>query len=336
MVDNVGEPRRREVSAKGVAKRVLRNENAVLVIILVVLIAIFGVITKGLTVSRVNVTNVLIQSAARGVASIGQAFVILTGNIDLTVGGIALMTLVMGAGLVTGNPKATLLGAPVVLAVAIVLMFLSGAGIGALNGALVARVRMPSLIVTLGMWQITKGIAFQVTQGMTILQLPRSVAFFGKGVVAGVPVPIIIFVVVCGVAYFILNHTTFGRSVYATGGSPVSAWLSGIRVPTVQLTVFIVSGILGTLAGLIYLGRTMCGSMLSAGGLELDSIAAVCIGGVSLFGGRGSILGVIIGIIIISVINNGMVVFALDPALQNLVKGGVIIAAVAVDTLRRR
>jgi len=93
---------------------------------------------------------------------------------------------------------------------------------------------------------------------------------------------------------------------------------------------------LGTLAGLIYLGRTMCGSMLSAGGLELDSIAAVCIGGVSLFGGRGSILGVIIGVIIISVINNGMVVFALDPALQNLVKGGVIIAAVAVDTLRRR
>jgi ribose/xylose/arabinose/galactoside ABC-type transport system permease subunit len=186
------------------------------------------------------------------------------------------------------------------------------------------------------MWQIAKGIAFQVTQGMTILQLPRSVAFFGTGAIAGVPVPIIIFVVVCVIAYFLLNHTSFGRSVYAVGGNTVSAWLSGIKVHLVQLSVFIVSGILATLGGLIYLGRTMCGSMLSAGGLELDSIAAVCIGGVSLFGGRGTIIGVIIGVIIISVINNGMVVFALDPALQNLVKGGVIIAAVAVDTVRRR
>ena len=138
------------------------------------------------------------------------------------------------------------------------------------------------------------------------------------------------------VGYFVLYFTTFGRSVYAVGGNPISSWLSGVNVRTVQSTVYIISGFLSTIAGLITLSRTMCASMGSTAGLELDSIAAVVIGGVSLAGGKGSMIGVLLGVLIIGVINNGMNLAGLNIWMQDLVKGGVIFAAVAIDAWRSR
>ncbi|MBA7691480.1 Ribose import permease protein RbsC [subsurface metagenome] len=137
-------------------------------------------------------------------------------------------------------------------------------------------------------------------------------------------------------AYFILNHTIFGRSVYAVGGNPISAWLSGINVKNVLFLVLVISGLLGALAGLVIMSRTMVAGMLTGRGLELDAIAAVLIGGVSLAGGRGNLIGVVIGALIIGVINNGMNIIAVGPAYDDLVKGGIILAAVAVDVRRRR
>jgi ribose/xylose/arabinose/galactoside ABC-type transport system permease subunit len=229
---------------------------------------------------------------------------------------------------ITGNPF------PIYGAVP--LMLLMGLGLGSSTGAAVSRVNVPPLIATLALWEISKGIGFQITHGSTILELPRGLAFFGQTEIAGVPVPTIIFISVAVVTYFVLYHTTFGRNVYAVGGNPASAWLSGINVKRVLLSVYAISGFLAGLAGVVIIGRTMGGSMLSAGGLELESIAAVVIGGVSLSGGRGTLVGAIMGVIIMGVISNGMNVLGIDPRLQNLVTGGIIYTAVSIDMIRRR
>jgi len=138
------------------------------------------------------------------------------------------------------------------------------------------------------------------------------------------------------VAYFVLEYTTFGRSVYAVGGNPVAAWLSGIKVKNTQFMVYVISGLLAALGGLISTARTMSASMTMLPTQLLDTIAAVCIGGVSLRGGSGSLIGVVIGVLIISVIRNFMSVMAIDPFVQGVVTGAIIITAVAIDYLRRR
>jgi len=314
--------------AKKVANRVFRHENGVLLIILIALVAVLGIMTHGLTVSKGNITNILVQSSTRGIAAIGQLFVILTAGIDLSVGGVALFAGVLGAKLMSGT-----VGFPTSV---IALMFIVPIGVGAASGALVSRAYIPALIATLGMWRILDGGAYMINDGSTIRNLPDSINQFGTGVIGGVPVPVIFFIVIAVIAYFILNHTTFGRSIYATGGNPVSAWLSGVNTKRVIHMSYIISGFLAGVAGLILMSRVMCGSMTLGTGLEMDSIAAVCVGGVSLSGGRGSLIGAVIGVIIIGVINNGMNVFALNPALQDITKGAIIIAAVWVDQIRRR
>lgn len=296
--------------------------------ILLIMIAVLGIITKGLTVTRSNITNIWLQSSMRGIAAMGQLFVILTAGIDLSIGGVALTVAILGAKLMTGQPTISV--------TAIVAMLAVGTGIGVFNGSLVSRIGMPALIVTLGMWQMTKGFSYLLCRGQTILNLPPPLNFFGAGYVAGVPVPVIIFIAVAVVAYLALNYTSFGRSVYAVGGNPVSAWLSGIKVKNILFLVYVIAGFLGALAGFIMMSRVMIGGLTTVVGLELDSIAAVVIGGVSLMGGKGNVIGAVIGVIILGVINNGMNVFAVSPAYQDIVKGAIIIVAVAADYIRRR
>lgn len=322
-------------TVKHIAKRFLRHENAVLFTVLLGIMAVLGVATGGLTLSRANLFNVWLQSSCRGIAAVGQAFVLLTAGIDVSIGGIALLCAILGSLLLTESPL-NILGAPLVTGGGIAIMLAVGLAVGVINGFFVSRLAMPALIVTLAMWQITKGGAFLACRGRTIYHLPEGLAFFGQGHIAGIPTPIIIFISVLVVTYFVLHHTTFGRSIYAVGGNPVSAWLSGISVRNIRFVVYVISGFFAGLASIIALGRTMAASMVTGAGLELDSIAAVCIGGVSLAGGKGTILGVLIGVLIIGVINNGMNVLALDPAFQDIVKGWIIITAVAIDMRRRR
>lgn len=335
MTEVVEKPKDFRASAQEVAKRIFRHENAVLIMILAGIMAVMAVVSKGLSISAGNLSNILVQSSTRGLAAIGELFVLLTAGIDLSVGGIALMSSIVCASLVTEGYQ-NIIGAPIPLSVGILLLVLVGLGVGAFNGALVSRLGMSSVIVTLATWIMSSGFGYLFCKGKTIQLLPRSLAFFGQGNIGGVPVPVIIFVTVAVVAYFILNHTTFGRSVYAAGGNPVSAWLAGINVKNVQFLVLVISGLLGALSGLIIMARTMVSGMLTGQGLELDAIAAVLIGGVSLAGGRGNLIGVVIGALIIGVINNGMNIIAIGPAYDDLVKGGIILAAVAVDVRRRR
>ncbi|MBN2186552.1 MAG: ABC transporter permease [Dehalococcoidia bacterium] len=317
-----------------VAKAFFRHESATLIVILVGIITALAIMTKGMVITPRNLMNVLLQSSVRGVASIGQTFVILTAGIDVSIGGLALMCAVLGASLMSDS-FANILGSPVAVYVAIPIMLLVGLGVGAANGMSVSRLRMPALIVTLAMWQMTRGGAYLVCKGATIMSLPRSLAAIGQGYVGPVPVPVIIFVAVAVISYFVLHHTTFGRSVYAVGGNAASAWLSGINVKAILFSVYGISGFLAALAAVIQISRTMSASMLSLTGLEIDTIAAVCVGGVSLAGGRGTLIGAVIGVMIIGVINNGMNVMGLDPSYQDLVKGAIIFTAVAVDVVRR-
>ena len=336
MTDMVEKPKPSQARAREVAKRIFGQESAILVTILVVLIVVLSVMTKGHFATLGNVRNILLQSSIRGVAAVGQAFIILTAGIDLSVGGLVVMTTLLGATMLTEMPEYSITGAPVGLGIGIPVMVLAAVGIGVVNGLSVSRLRMPALIVTLAMWQITKGMAYQIGQGRSVRGLPEAVAFFGQGEIAGVPMMVITFIVVAVVAYLVLNYTTFGKSVYAVGGNPVGAYLSGINVPRILLSVYAICGLTAGIAGVMTMSRTMCGSMEVATGLELDSIASVVIGGVSLFGGRGNLIGVVLGVIIIGVINNGMIVLGLDPPLQEVVKGVILISAVAADTMRRR
>ena len=314
----------------------LRQENAVIGLILAGLIAGMGGITKGLTTSRANMVNILIQSATRGVAAIGEAVVVLSGGIDISVGGIALFSAMLGATTMTEIEWQSIIGYPVPMPVGVLIMLLGGLGWGVINGLGVVRVRISPIIVTLAMWGITTGVAFQLSGGRAVSWQPESLAFFGKGVVAGIPVPVILFILMGIIAYFVLNHTTFGRSIYATGGNPISAWLSGINVNNMQFISYLISGFLAGVAAVIMMGRVMSASMFTLSGLELDAIAAVFIGGISMAGGRGNIIGVIIGALIIGVINNGLSVLGAGTGLQYIVKGVIIFSAVAIDNMRRR
>lgn len=336
MAETLEKPKSNLDNAKAMARRLVRTENAVLVIVLVALIAGIAGFTKGLTLRPVNMMNILLQSAIRGVAAVGETFVILTAGIDLSVGGVGLMTSVLGASLMTETTYMNIVGHQMSPVAVVPIMLAAGLGWGVANGISVSRIGMPALIVTLAMWEITKGSAFHIGEGCSIMFLPESMAFFGKGVVGGVPVPVIIWIAVSVVAYFVLQYTTFGRSVYAVGGNPVSAWLSGINVRKIQLLVYSTAGFLSGLAGVLITGRIMSASMGTLHGLEIDVISAVVIGGVSLFGGRGSMIGTVLGVLIIGVINNGMSVMGADPAMIGIIKGAIIFAAVAIDTIRRR
>jgi ribose transport system permease protein len=304
------------------------HENTMLVIILFGLVGVMAAITKGLTATLPNVSNIWVQSSTRGLAAIGQLFVIMSAGIDVSIGGIALLAAIVGAKLMTGQ-----IAFPVS---AIAAMLALGIGMGAINGGLVSRIGMPALIVTLGMWRITYGAGYMICRGVTIFDLPKSISIFGTGHIGGVPVPVIIFIATAVIAHFVLYRTTFGRSVFAVGGNATSAWLAGIDVTTIRFLVYVISGFLGSLAGLLTMARVMSGGLTTVAGLELDSIAAVCIGGVSLIGGKGTVIGAVIGTMIIGIVNNGMNVLAVNPAYQDIVKGSIIIVAVAIDFIRRR
>lgn len=322
--------RPKPLTAREAARRVLAHENAVVGIALAVLIAVLGGISRGATLTGENMANVLLQSSVRGVAAVGQAFCILTANFDLSVSGVAVMAMMLGSAMMT-TEWTNILGYPASPFMAIPAMLMVGLAWGVLNGVLVSRLKMPSLIVTFGVWQIGYAVAYYITEGKAVMELPGSFAIYGE-----LPVAPIIFFSVAALAYFILTYTSFGRRVYAAGGNPVSAYLSGINVRNMYITVFAISGFFAGMAGMLMTSRGMSGTIEALRGLELDSIASVVIGGVSLFGGRGTMIGVVLGTMLIGVVNNAVSVLHMGHAGRYIIKGAIIISAVAVDILRRR
>ena len=276
-----------------------------------------------------NVTNVLRQVALFGIVSVGMTFVILTKGIDLSVGSILGVCAVTTAMLLTS-------GWPVAAAIPAVLML--GMAMGAVNGLGITLGGVPPFIMTLGMMVMGRGLAMTIASGQPIGLGPTAADFMwlGRGNLLGLPVPVWIFAVVAAVSIYVLRYTAFGRQVYAVGSNVEAARLSGINVGLVTFSVYVISGFLASLTALIFVSRLTVGEPTAGTGIELEAIAITVIGGTSLFGGEGGILGTIIGAAILAVLANIMNLLGISPFTQQIVKGAIIVGAVLYEMLGRR
>ncbi len=276
-----------------------------------------------------NWVNILRQTSINGVLAIGMTFVILTKGIDLSVGSLLAVSGIVAASLVTGEtPYNPMIGIAAGLAV--------GAALGAVNGVVIAGLSVAPFVVTLGMLSIARGLTFIYNDGMPIASLSPAFRYIGQGLLLGVPVPVIILMATFLVCWFVLKYTTFGRAIYAVGGNERSAKTSGINTKRVIFSVYLISGALSALAGLILAARTTSALPQAGVAYELDAIAAVVIGGTSLSGGVGTITGTLIGALIIGVINNGLDLLGVSSYYQQIIKGAIIVAAVLVDVSRKK
>ncbi len=272
-----------------------------------------------------NLVNLARQASIIAVIAAGMSLAILTGGIDLSVGPVMALSGTVTAGLmIAGLPPA----------LAIPLGLLVGAGFGAANGIFVAFAGMPPIIVTLATMGIARGLALIYTGGYPISGLPPEFAFFGRGSLAGVEMPILIMAAVYAAGYVLLGHTATGRYLYAIGGNEEATRLSGIQVPRYKLLVYTLSGTTAAIAGLILTSRLMSGQPNAGVGFELDAIAAVVLGGAAITGGRGMILGTLIGAMLLGILNNGLNLMGVSPYLQNVIKGCIILLAIYIS--RRR
>lgn len=268
-----------------------------------------------------NLLNVALATSVTALLAAGQTFVIILAEIDLSVGAILGFSAAITAMVLRHH--STITGIVVGLAV--------GAAAGLVNGLLVTKTRMPSFIATLATLSILSGLALQLTQGNPVSVTDYNFQNIGQARIAGIPTPVWIMIVVFVIFGILLARTRFGRYAYATGDNAEAAKLSGISVDRVKILAFVISGALAALAGFIVTARLSTAEPTAGTGLELEAIAAVIIGGTSLAGGRGDLLGTIVGALILGVIDNGMNLLNVNPFLQDVVKGVVILFAVLLD-----
>jgi ribose transport system permease protein len=275
-----------------------------------------------------NLINVFRQSSVNALLALGQLLVIITAGIDLSVGSLLGLSCVLVAMMLkAGVPW------PVSIAAGIAI----GAALGMINGLLLTKLRLPHpFIPTLGMMNVARGLAFVISGGFPVSELPGGFRFWGAGTIAYIPVPVILVVVVYALFHIFLTRTTWGRDVYAIGGNKQAAIFSGIPVDRRLTMVYALSGGLAAVGAIVLAGRLNSGFPLAGDGAELDSIAAVIIGGASFFGGVGTVWGTLIGALIIGVLRNGLTLLNVSPNWQKVVIGVVIVAAVWIDVLRQR
>lgn len=273
-----------------------------------------------------NIFSVLRQISAIAIMAVGEALIIITGGIDLSVGSqLGLMGVLTAVFAAMGLPWFLVLG----------LVLLCGLLLGAVNGLLVTKVNITPFIVTIGMMSIARGLALMITGGMPI-HVDNAINFVGGGYLGPIPFSVIVMALVAAIGVVFATKTLSGRNVYAVGNNDRAAELSGIRVHRVKIMVYSITGALCALAGIIIAGTLNSADPNSGKGYEMDVIAAVILGGTSLTGGEGSIQGVIIGAALMGVLRNAFVLLNISAYLQIVTIGVVIIGAVAIDSLRKR
>lgn len=276
-----------------------------------------------------NVQNIMLQTSINALLAIGATLVILTGGIDLSVGSI------LGFAGIT----AALLGSapgPGHFLIALAVGAGTGLLLGAMNGALVAFVRIPPFVVTLGMMSIARSLAFVFSQGQPISDLSDAFLAIGQGSLVGIPYPILISIAAFVIFGGVLDRTRFGRYVYAVGGNEEAAFVSGVDTQAIKLAVYSLSGLLAGLGGVVLAARATAGISTNGEGYELTAIAAAVIGGTSLSGGRGSLAGTFAGVLIIGIMVNSLDLLNISPFYQGLIQGSIIIGAVAIDSIANR
>ena len=304
-------------------KQLLKN-NGILIVFLLICVVLSFLSPYFFTTN--NILNIIRQTSIYGIIAVGMTFVILTGGIDLSVGSILALSGAIAAGMMKNQGSAPLVAALVAILV--------GAGIGLINGLLVTVGKIAPFVVTLGMVTIARGLTLIYTKGYPISGFSPEFRYLGGGYILGIPVPVIVFIAMVALAWFILNHTRLGRYTYAIGGNEETVKLSGINVKFYKSMVYVIVGIMSSLSALILSARLNSAEAVAGQGYELDVIAAVVIGGTSLSGGCGSIIGTLIGALLIGTINNGMNLLGISPYFQQVVKGALIIGAVILDRLR--
>ncbi len=274
-----------------------------------------------------NILNILRQFSLIAILAVGEGLIIITAGIDLSVGALVGMTACTGA-------WAALAGAPPSVTLLVILG--SGALAGLANGLLVTRVGIAPFIATLGMMSVARGVSLLITLGSPIHYDTTWISVFGGGHIGVVPVSVIVMLVIVAVGWTVATRTVLGKNVYAVGNSEKAAKLSGIRVETTKTAVFTITGLLTGVCGLILMGQLEGADAFYGNGYELDVIAAAVIGGISLAGGEGNLLGIMVGAALMGVLKNAFVLLAVPGYWQTVAVGLVIIGAVSIDSLRKR
>ena len=303
------------------------DARGVLVYLLLILLVIASSAASEDFRQTSNLLNVLLQSMTLALVSIGQMLVILTGGIDLSVGSVAKLSGMVGASVMDGSDAMIL---PAVLACLAI-----GAVVGLVNGTLVTRLGVAPFIATFAAFYVVRGIALAFSSEPVGRAAPSFYSLYTTSI-GGLPVLVIALGVVWAFFWYLLRDTPFGRHVYAVGGDEKVARLSGVRTKRVKLAVYVLCGVLAAMAGLFNLTRIGIGDPRVGEGLELDSITAVVIGGTSLFGGRGLVAGTLGGVLLLGTINNMLDLLQVDSRYQQLIKGLIILLAVALYRERRK
>ncbi len=278
-----------------------------------------------------NLLNITLQASITAIIAAGMTFVILTAGIDLSVG-----SLVAFSGVLTASLLKIDLPLYLVFPIAMLGGLIFGVLSGWVAGIFVTKFNITPFIVTLALMTIWRGAAFVYTQGRPVWELPDIFSYLGEGRILGIPFPTIIMIIVFVISHIVLTKTKFGRYVYAVGGNLEAARLAGINTNFVLITVYIISGVLSAVSGILLASRVNSGQPNAGLMYELDVIAAVVVGGTSLFGGRGTIIGTFIGAMLIAVLRNGLNLMNVGSYVQQIVVGVVILLAVLLDQLRQK
>ncbi|MGS1096836.1 ABC transporter permease (plasmid) [Aquamicrobium terrae] len=311
----------------GLLARFWRWEASGILVALIVLIAVLSLATDNF-LSTYNMSVVARQAAFVGLVALGQTLVLLVGGIDLSVGAAA------GLSAIVGSLLLTMFGVHPYLVIPLTMVF--GLMLGLINGAFVAGLRLNPFIVTLATWEIFAGMTLVITKGYPIRPLGETFAVFGRGDIFGVPVPVLIFIAAGIILIWMLTQTRFGRNIFAVGGNRDAAVLAGIRVKYVELVAFGLAGMFAALAGILFASRMDAGQPSVGEGWLMGAITAAILGGTSLRGGQGSIIGTMLGALLLAVLANGTVLLNVSGFWQRVIVGGVVLIAVLVDLFRRR
>jgi erythritol transport system permease protein len=311
---------------------------------LFILLAVFSFLSPAFLTSA-NLIILLKHVAINALLAIGMTFVILTGGIDLSVGSVAGLAGMIAGGLISEGLVLGTFGVTVYFHIwlVIVIALLAGMAVGALNGILVTRFRVAPFIATLGVLYVARGLALLRSGGATFANLSgkpelnnTGFPWLGSATFLYIPVVIWVMVVLAAIAAFVAKRTPFGRQVYAVGGNERAALLSGVRVNRVKMAVYVISGFCSALAGIVIASQLVAAHPATGETFELNAIAAVVLGGTSLFGGRGSIGGTIIGALVIGVLADGLVLLGVSEFVQIVIKGTVIVLAVVIDQIQQK
>ena len=308
-------------------------------VLILIILAIVFTIQQPAFASERNFWFLLRQNFAYGIMAVGMTFVILTGGIDLSVGSVLCFAGLVAAAVAKGSEwqnvgKPDPGGAAVLFAVLAAMAV--GAGAGLIHGFAIAKLKVPAFVVTLGGLAAWRGAAQVLSQGQPINKFSEDYRFWGSGYFGPMPVPVAIFLLFVVLGYLILRFTTYGRSIYAVGGNPEAARLSGLNTTGLIMSVYVISGFLAGLCGFLLSSRLGAAEVVAGQGYELTVIAAVVIGGTSLFGGEGSIFGTLVGTLLIGVLNSGLAINNVNPYYQPIIIGVIVVLSVYLDQLAKR